>query len=162
VELLFRSIEVMDKIIQKRLNELGVSNKEFVEEKRVETHISKMTPVEMLRALKERYIDRKDEISGGSDCNPIVQLDIRIETVEQCINLISNNKERNDMLGSIKYLLQFVRDWEKEVPRGLPPMSYLTGDYKADVEIKKKIDTIKDKWEEELNKIEEEQWDTEK
>ena len=61
-----------------------------------------MTPVEMLQALKKRYIDRKSEVDEHVDFLDIASnWGIRIETVDQCINLISNNKEREEMLRAI-------------------------------------------------------------
>jgi len=140
----------MDKSINKRLSSLGVSDKELSEEKRVETHVDKMSPVEMLQALKERYKDRKDELT---DINIVSEFITRIETVDQCINLISNNKERNEMLSAIKYLFSFVRDWEREIPRGLTPMGYITLSYKGDMEIKNKIDNIKERWKKDIDEL---------
>jgi len=140
----------MDKSINKRLSQLGVSNQEIHEEKRVEIYVNNMTSIEALRALKERYIDRRDELLDSLEGDLVREYTYRISTVNECINLISKNKERDEMLKSIKYLLRFVVDWEGEVPKDLTPMDYLTGDYGEDVKIKNKIDKIRNIWGKEI------------
>ena len=44
---------------------------------------------------------------------------------------------------AIKYLLSFVPDWAKEVPKGLNPTFYGTLTYKGDLEVKAMVDDIR-------------------
>lgn len=44
---------------------------------------------------------------------------------------------------AIRYLLLFIPDWAKIVPKGLDPTFYGTGTYEGDLEVKTKIDDIR-------------------
>jgi len=92
----------MDKLINKRLSALGISDKELVEDKRVETSIDNMTSLEKsidnmtslerLRWLKEKLSDKKDNLTMRYDGALIIKLGHKIEGVDACIKLISYNK----------------------------------------------------------------------
>ena len=49
---------------------------------------------------------------------------------------------------AIAYLLTLLQGWEKEIPKGLDPTFYVTTTYEGDVEVKKKVDVIRDRYEE--------------
>ena len=48
----------------------------------------------------------------------------------------------NELLKACKYLMAFVPDWAKIVPRGLDPTFYGTLSYEGDLNIKNRIEEI--------------------
>ena len=45
---------------------------------------------------------------------------------------------------NLDFLLSLVPPWAKEVPKGLDPTMYGTGTYEGDLEVKKRVDEIKE------------------
>jgi len=50
---------------------------------------------------------------------------------------------QSDLLEACKYLMSFVPDWVKIVPKGLDPTFYGTLSYKGDLDVKRRVDEIK-------------------
>ena len=50
---------------------------------------------------------------------------------------------QNDLLKACKYLMSFVPDWARIVPKGLDPTFYGTLSYAGDLEVKRRVDEIK-------------------
>ena len=144
----------MDKSINKRLSELGVTDKELTKiEKKVNSIIGDMTPLKILHTLKEKYIERIDEHPKElrneryEDDNIFFNkesakaLNQGVIVVNECIDLISCSKERKHMLRDIDYLLSFVKTLfglDELVSPGLS----LT----ADEKVKKCVNDMENTW----------------
>lgn len=50
----------------------------------------------------------------------------------------------NDLLEACKYLMSFVPEWAENVPEGLDPIFYGTLSYNGDLEVKKRVDEIRE------------------
>lgn len=47
---------------------------------------------------------------------------------------------------ALSLLLKYLTDWTKEIPEGLDPTFYHTGSYEGDLESKKQIDDVRDRY----------------
>jgi len=78
----------------------------------------------------------------SADCIP--QCGCRLERCKIC-----NPAPAPDFsayIADIKFLMSFVPEWAKEVPRGLDPTFYGTLSYDGDMKVKKRVDELSKKY----------------
>jgi hypothetical protein len=76
--------------------------------------------------------------------------DIMMRLIAASSILTLKSLEEEDVIipkADLKLLLSLIPDWVKIVPRGLDYMFYGTGSYEGDLEIKERIDKIREEME---------------